>query len=113
MTPTLNTGISSNAILDSTGARASLGNNCWAAFTFLCASCNARSIFADCSNSIVTTETPSAEVDLTALTLSRLDTASSMYFVTEFSASCGEAPGYTVVIKIIGGLIFGNNSYLS
>ena len=45
---------------------------------------------------IMTTETFSMEVDSNFLILSKEETASSIFLVTVFSTSVGDAPGYTV-----------------
>ena len=79
-------------------------------FTFRCASCNVLSTSALYVSSTFTIEIPSCEVDVILFTPSKALTASSIFVVTEFSTSLGEAPGYTVLIEICGDVIFGNNS---
>jgi hypothetical protein len=56
---------------------------------------------------MITLDDPSSDCDLIPSIFSRDEIASSTFFVTEFSTSDGEAPGYEVLIVIIDLVIFG------
>ena len=87
------TGTSEELNLERTGASASSGRLDSIALSLRCASCKARLISVSCLNSRVTVETLSKDVERMLVTFSIEETASSIFLVTLFSTSAGEAPG--------------------
>src|SRR5690606_1464358 len=104
-------GISSKENLFKDGVLASSGKSLIAELIFRCASVSKKLTSAPSFNVTITIEAPSKEVDSIFFTISKDATASSIFLVTVFSTSVGEAPGYTVWMVITFTSKFGINSY--
>ncbi len=104
------TGKSSRENLLNDGVFTSSGNSERIAFTLRCASFNEMSIFAASVKVMVTVDKLSKDTELIFLMFSIDDTASSIFLVTVFSTSLGEAPGYMVEIDTTLFENFGSNS---
>ena len=65
----------------------------------------------DDSNSTMTFEYPSTEVDVSSLTSEIVFSSSSILRVTRLSTSAGDTPGYTVLTAMIGISASGKDSF--
>ena len=104
------TGVASVSSFCTTGTSAVSGRSLTIRSTLLRTSDAATSAFFSSTKLTKTCETPSTEVERSSSMPLMVLTAPSILSVISVSISCGDAPGLTTVIVIVGRSIFGNRS---
>ncbi|MBA7660433.1 hypothetical protein ES703_68435 [subsurface metagenome] len=92
----------------SSGFSASRGRPTESSFSLI--SIPAKSMAVPQLNSRITSESPALDTEPTRTTPATIPTASSMGLVIRFSTSPGAAPGYSVLIVMVGKVISGSRS---